>query len=79
MIMEEIAEAVPENKGNKTVRNIRWMTAASDKKGVALARAPRWLPKLEKRGFVFHNLVGPKEEMRFFITDAGRAELKRIS
>ena len=59
-------------------RERRWLVRASEKNGVPHGEAPAYLVKLEKRGFVRNEIVGPDEQVRFFITDAGRRELARI-
>lgn len=60
-----------------SARALRWLTLASQPDGVTYASAPAYLVKLERRGLVANRLVGEAEEARFFITDAGRAELMK--
>ncbi len=62
------------------IRERRWLQAASQPGGVALAKAPTYLQKLMKRGFLrFDPLIDENGDAFFFITDQGRAELKRIA
>jgi hypothetical protein len=67
-----------------SVRVRRWLEAASAIEGVLPDRAPSFLPKLARRGFVYLDdlalpaLCGDPPVKAYFITNAGRAELARI-
>ena len=62
---------------DRFARERRWLEAAARSSGANPDHAPTYLPKLAKRGFV--KLVDDIGDRAYFITDAGRQELKRIA
>ena len=64
---------------DRFARERRWLEAAAKPEGVKPDLAPSYLPKLARRGFVYlDQLIDDDGEARYFITNNGRAELKRI-